>query len=104
MLGCKAETTTPVLVAATVENCVQLEPPFMLYCQISATAEELAAHKRLRLGGERLERLVHGLLKLLLVLVEPDALVIESQLPEKISGSGSKSVKHDIRSFLLLSY
>ena len=42
MLGCKAETTTPVLVAATVENCVQLEPPFMLYCQISATAEELA--------------------------------------------------------------
>ena len=72
--------------------------------QAAVHLREAAAHKRLRLGGERLERLVHGLLKLLLVLVEPDALVIECQLPEKISGSGSKSVKHDIRSFLLLSY
>ena len=69
--------------------------------QTAVHLREAAAHQRLRLGGERLERLVHGLLKLLLVLVEPDALVIECQLPEKISGSGSKSVKHDVCSFLL---
>ena len=29
-------------VPAVVENCVQLEPPFRLYCQISAVADELA--------------------------------------------------------------
>lgn len=28
------------LVPAVVENCVQLVPPFVLYCQISAVAEE----------------------------------------------------------------
>ena len=28
------------LVPAVVENCIQLVPPFVLYCQISAVAEE----------------------------------------------------------------
>ena len=30
------------LVPAVVENCVQLVPPFVLYCQISAVADEEA--------------------------------------------------------------
>ena len=30
------------LVPAVVENCVQLVPPFVLYCHISAVAEDVA--------------------------------------------------------------
>ena len=30
------------LVPAVVENCVQFVPPLVLYCQISAVAEEVA--------------------------------------------------------------
>ena len=33
---------TLALVDAVVENCVQLEPPFVLYCQTSAVAEDVA--------------------------------------------------------------
>ena len=33
---------TLALVDAVVENCVQLEPPFVLYCQMSAVAEDVA--------------------------------------------------------------
>ena len=33
---------TLALVDAVVENCVQLEPQFVLYCQTSAVAEDVA--------------------------------------------------------------
>ncbi len=40
MLGESVERVTLALVPAVVENCVQEVPPFKLYCQRSAVAEE----------------------------------------------------------------
>ena len=42
MFGESEDNVTLALVDAVVENCVQLEPPFTLYCQMSAVAEEEA--------------------------------------------------------------
>ena len=40
MLGKSVERVTLALVPAVDENCVQVLPPFRLYCQMSAVAEE----------------------------------------------------------------
>ena len=42
MFGESEESVVLALVPAVVENCVQLVPPLVLYCQISAVAEEVA--------------------------------------------------------------
>ena len=42
MFGESEDNVTLALVDAVVENCVQLEPPFVLYCQMSAVAEDVA--------------------------------------------------------------
>ena len=42
MFGESEDNVTLALVDAVVENCVQLEPPFVLYCQTSAVAEDVA--------------------------------------------------------------
>ena len=42
MFGESDESVTLALVDAVVENCVQLEPPFVLYCQMSAVADDVA--------------------------------------------------------------
>ena len=41
-MGESEESVVLALVPAVVENCVQLVPPFVLYCQISAVAEDVA--------------------------------------------------------------
>ena len=40
MFGESEESVTLALVPAVVENCVHVDPPFTLYCQISAVAED----------------------------------------------------------------
>ena len=42
MFGESEDSVTLALVDAVVENCVQFEPPFVLYCQMSAVAEDVA--------------------------------------------------------------
>ena len=42
MFGESEESVILALVPAVVENCVQPEPPFVLYCQTSAVAEDVA--------------------------------------------------------------
>ena len=42
MFGESELRVTEADVPAVVENCVQEEPPLVLYCQISAVADELA--------------------------------------------------------------
>ena len=42
MFGESEESVILALVPAVVENCVQLEPPFVLYCQMSAVEVEFA--------------------------------------------------------------
>ena len=42
VLGESEESVVFALVPAVVENCVQLVPPLVLYCQISAVAEDVA--------------------------------------------------------------
>ena len=42
MFGDSEESVVVALVPAVVENCVQLVPPFVLYCQMSAVADDVA--------------------------------------------------------------
>mgnify|MGYP000851318763 CR=1 FL=1 len=42
MFGESEDSVTEADVPAVVENCVQEEPPFVLYCQMSEVADDVA--------------------------------------------------------------
>ena len=77
MFGESEDSVTDAEVPAVVENCVQEEPPFVLYCQISEVADDVAEILNpLAVTFDVLKETVGAVLSILSRLMVVDAVIV----------------------------
>ena len=82
-MGESVERVTLALVPAVEENCVQVLPPFRLYCQMSAAAEEDAEILNpLAVILETEQETVGAVRSMLLRVTVADAVIVPMDTPE----------------------
>ena len=82
MFGVRPERDILALVPAVVENCVQEEPPFVLYCHISAFADDVAEILRPLAVIEPTVHLIVGAVRSIESrLIVADAVIVPIEVP-----------------------